>query len=136
MSGMEETGGGAGASSFGTAGAFGAAILGIGGGGGIFGTGGGATGILGSEGAADFPAPAFVGEDCAPAASASASFEREMICVYGLGPLGITTEAAAGSCPFGCMNAPVAPSPGREVCRWGAGFSAATLGSGGIVGTG
>ncbi len=36
----------------------------------------------------------------------------------------------------GCMNAPVAPSPGKELGREGSGLSTGTLGDGGIAGAG
>ena len=108
------------------------------GGGGIFGIGGGAAaGTLGIAGAAYFcpPAPA-PGVEADPAsASSGGRFRREMICVYGLGPGGASTGTGAGS-PGGCMNAPVAPSPGNELCRGGAGLSAGIPGDGGMAGVG
>jgi hypothetical protein len=86
-------------------GAWGAFTLGMAGTGGILGIGGGA---------ANFPAPAPAAGACPAAASSlAASFEREMICVYGLGPLGAST--GTGVCSTGeCMKAPVAPSPDKE----------------------
>ena len=139
ISGHIETGGGAGASIFGTFGAGGAFILGTGGaasfgGGGIFGIGGGAAaGILGMDGAANLPGAGLAAGACpASASSGSAAFGREMICVYGLGPLDPSAGAGAGSA-VGCINAPVAPSPGNG-CLEGTGFSTGALGDTGIAG--
>jgi len=82
-----ETGGGAGASTFGTFGAFGiagAATFGFGGGGGIF-TGGAlgafTGGIFGIGGAANPPAAAGVAPSSSVSADDAISLSREMICV-------------------------------------------------------
>ncbi len=86
INGIEDTGGGGGASIFGSFGAAGGGILGIGGVGGIFGIGGAAN-----------PPPAGVGAWAASPGTSSdgASLGREMICVYGLGPAG--TSAGVGA---------------------------------------
>ena len=132
INGHIETGGGGGASilgAFGTGGVFifrtaGAAIFGAGG---IFGIGGGAApGILGRDGAANFPAPA--AGDCPPSdSSGSEIFGREMICVYGLGPLGASAGTGTAGA-LGCLNAPVAPSPDPDRGLEGDGVSTAADG--------
>jgi len=116
--------------SFGAAGGLGAAIFGIGGGGGIAGSRGGTgAGILGMGGAAKPPAGAALGAACASPSPAVGSFELEIICVYGLGPDGGATGAGAGSAER-CINAPVAPSPGRDEGFAARGLSTETGGDG------
>jgi hypothetical protein len=92
---------------------------------------------LGIAGGANFPAPAPAAGACpvSPSSAGGARFDREMICVYGLGPLGASTGTGVGSA-VGCLNAPVAPSPDKELGRCGRGLSAGTFGDGGIAGVG
>lgn len=131
ISGHIDTGGVRGASVFGTFGAGGAFILDTGGGATL--GGGGSFGMDGAgiDGTRNFPAPAAAAGACsASASSASAAFGREMICVYGLGPLGASIGTGIVSAA-GWRNAPVAPSPANDAGRGGAGFPTGTLGGGG-----
>lgn len=103
------------------------------GGGGIFGIGGGATpGIFGIDREAICPALA-AGAFPPSDSPCSDILGREMIWVYGLGPLGASTGTGTGSAA-GRMNAPVAPSPGRDAGLGGIGFSAGALRGGRIAG--
>ena len=120
---------------FGAGGAF---SLGTGGGatfgtGGILGTGGSpAAGILGTEGAACPPPPVVDDPDDA---SWDSILCREMICVYGLGPLGVSAGACVGSAA-GRIKEPVASLPGTDPVRGLDGISTGEFGGLGIEGAG
>ena len=116
-----------------TAGAAGAANLGIAG---AAGMGGGAiagSGGIAGGGNAD-AAGALAGAFCDPAEALGGL--REMICVYGLGPLATTGSLGTGTPGEGGKKAPVAPSGADATGMTAGGFGGTGIGGGSVENTG